>query len=373
MRGSLVCAHIRNPLARCTTGELPMTDRLQANAPSSPPPDRASAAPPPRCSSPRAPRSSPPTSNADLLAGPRTARPPCLDVRDDASVAAGVHGTRGRTSSSTARASCTTAPPRTRPTTDWDFGFDLNVKSMFRTIRAALPVMLERRRRLHRQHVLGLLVGHRRAEPLRLRHHQGRRDRPDEIRRGRLRQARHPLQRDLPGHRRIAVLARPRQGARRADGQPAEGDGAVRLPPADGPRRDRGRDRGAGDLSRLRRERLHHRAIPISSTAAGPASDRPATAPEPAATPGGYAAPAGLGVGHVHLRVADLGPRGRFLPRRDGLRAPGADARRCVPRGRGLSPPHRPATSGRARAARRPAGAIPGSTTRPSSIRRSPT
>ena len=27
---------------------------------------------------------------------------------------------------------------------DWEFGFDLNVRSMFRTIRAALPIMLER-------------------------------------------------------------------------------------------------------------------------------------------------------------------------------------------------------------------------------------
>lgn len=66
-----------------------------------------------------------------------------VDVRDDASVAAGVaqaqpdilfncagfvhHGSIERTSDS-----------------DWDFSFDLNIKSMFRTIQAALPAMLEK-------------------------------------------------------------------------------------------------------------------------------------------------------------------------------------------------------------------------------------
>ena len=38
---------------------------------------------------------------------------------------------------------------------DWDFSFDLNVKSMHRTIRAFLPGMLDKRRRRDRQHLLG--------------------------------------------------------------------------------------------------------------------------------------------------------------------------------------------------------------------------
>ena len=46
---------------------------------------------------------------------------------------------RNRTYCSTARASCIDATDA-----DWDFGFDLNVRSMFRTIRAALPGMIER-------------------------------------------------------------------------------------------------------------------------------------------------------------------------------------------------------------------------------------
>jgi 2-keto-3-deoxy-L-fuconate dehydrogenase len=36
---------------------------------------------------------------------------------------------------------------------DWDFSFDLNVKSMHRTISAFLPACW-RRRRQHRQHLL---------------------------------------------------------------------------------------------------------------------------------------------------------------------------------------------------------------------------
>ena len=36
---------------------------------------------------------------------------------------------------------------------DWDFSFDLNVKSMFRMCRAFLPGMLEAGQRKHHQHV----------------------------------------------------------------------------------------------------------------------------------------------------------------------------------------------------------------------------
>ena len=60
-------------------------------------------------------------------------------------------------------------------TKDWDFSFDLNVKSMHRTIRAFLPGMLEHGRRLDRQHRLGRLLGARHPEPLRLWRHARRR------------------------------------------------------------------------------------------------------------------------------------------------------------------------------------------------------
>ena len=64
------------------------------------------------------------------------------------------------------------------------------------------------RRRLHHQHVLGRFQRQGRAQPLRLRRVQGRRDRPDQGGGRRLRGARHPLQRHLPGHHRIALAAR---------------------------------------------------------------------------------------------------------------------------------------------------------------------
>jgi 2-keto-3-deoxy-L-fuconate dehydrogenase len=40
---------------------------------------------------------------------------------------------------------------------DWDFSFDLNVKSMFRMCRAFLPGMLDAGGREHHQHVFGSL------------------------------------------------------------------------------------------------------------------------------------------------------------------------------------------------------------------------
>ena len=55
------------------------------------------------------------------------------------------------------------------------------------------------RRRLHHQHVLGRFQRQGRAQLLRLRRVQGRRDRPDQGGGRRLRGARHPLQRHLPG------------------------------------------------------------------------------------------------------------------------------------------------------------------------------
>ena len=67
-------------------------------------------------------------------------------------------------------------------------------------------------RRLDRQHRLGRRLGARHPEPLRLRRHQGGGDRADQGGRGRLHQARHPRQRDLPRHDPVAV---PRPAHRR--------------------------------------------------------------------------------------------------------------------------------------------------------------
>ena len=73
------------------------------------------------------------------------------------------------------------------PDADLDVAIDLNVKAMIRTIRAVLPGMLERRRRRHHQHGLGRLQDEGRAEPLRLRAHQGGGDRAHQGGGGRLR------------------------------------------------------------------------------------------------------------------------------------------------------------------------------------------
>ena len=103
---------------------------------------------------------------------------------------------------------------------DWEFSFDLNVKSMHRTIKAYPPRHAGEGRRLDRQHRLRRRLGARHPEPLRLRRHQGGGDRADQGGRGRLHQARHPRQRDLPRHDPVAVprpahrRRRPRRRAR---------------------------------------------------------------------------------------------------------------------------------------------------------------
>ena len=68
----------------------------------------------------------------------------------------------------------------------FDFSFDLNVRAMYRMIRAFLPPMLEARRRLDHQRRVGGRQHQGRAEPLRLRRDQGRGDRPDQVDRRRL-------------------------------------------------------------------------------------------------------------------------------------------------------------------------------------------
>ena len=109
---------------------------------------------------------------------------------------------------SIAPASCTTATMLECSDADWDFSFDLNVKSMHRTIRAFLPGMLEKGggsivnvasaassvRGIPNRYVYGAS--------------QSGGDRPDQGGRGRFHPARRALQRDLPGHGR-EPLARP--------------------------------------------------------------------------------------------------------------------------------------------------------------------
>lgn len=79
--------------------------------------------------------------NADLLAG-LDCETYVIDARNDASVTAGVRKAKPNVLFNCAGfvhhgnvADATDA--------DWEFGFDLNVKSMFRSIRAVLPIMLD--------------------------------------------------------------------------------------------------------------------------------------------------------------------------------------------------------------------------------------
>ena len=101
-----------------------------------------------------------------------------------------------------------------------DFSFDLNVRAMYRVIARAPAADAEGGRRLDHQRRLGGVEHQGRAEPLRLHRDQGRGDRHDQVDRRRLHHPGHPLQRDLPGHRRVAVAA-PAHRARRpkASGQ----------------------------------------------------------------------------------------------------------------------------------------------------------
>ena len=83
---------------------------------------------------------------------------------------------------------------------DWDFSFDLNVKSMHRTHPGVPAGHAEEEERRDRQHLVRGVVDPRRARPLRLWRDQGRRHRADQGGRRRLHQAGHPGERDLPRH-----------------------------------------------------------------------------------------------------------------------------------------------------------------------------
>ena len=97
---------------------------------------------------------------------------------------------------------------------DWDFSFDLNVKSMHRTIRAFLPGMLAKGRGSIVNIASTVGASKSRAQPLRLRRDQGGGRRPHQGRGHRLHRQGHPLQLHLPRHHPDAVARRAHQGAR---------------------------------------------------------------------------------------------------------------------------------------------------------------
>ena len=143
---------------------------------------------------------------------------------------------------------------------DWDFSFDLNVKSMHRTIRAFLPGMLEKGggsivniasgassvRGIPNRYVYGAskaaVIGLTKSVAA------------DFIRKGVRCNAICPGTIESPSlDGRIETLSK-------SSGEPLdERAPGVRRPPADGPARQAGGDRRDRRLSRLRRERLRHR------------------------------------------------------------------------------------------------------------------
>ena len=143
---------------------------------------------------------------------------------------------------------------------DWDFSFDLNVKSMHRTIRAFLPGMLEK----GRGSIVNIASGASSVRGIPNRYVYGaskaavigltKSVAADFIRKG------DALQRHLPGHDREPVARRADRDLEQVE-RPVARDRApgVRRPPADGPARQAGGDRRDRRLPRLRRERLRHR------------------------------------------------------------------------------------------------------------------
>ncbi len=146
---------------------------------------------------------------------------------------------------------------------DWDFSFDLNVKAMHRTIRAFLPGMLAKGggsivnvasgassvRGIPNRYAYGAskaaVIGLTKAVAA------------DFIRKGVRCNAICPGTIESPSlDGRIEALSRS-SGEADQGGPPG-----LRRPPADGPPRQAGGSGRARGLSRLRRERLHHRADP---------------------------------------------------------------------------------------------------------------
>ena len=135
---------------------------------------------------------------------------------------------------------------------DWTTAFDLNVRSQFRLIKAFLPGMLERGKGsiINVASVVGSIQ-------------QGRRGRADQSGSGRLRHQRHPLQRDLPGHRAVAFAAGAHRGTIAGQWEiTGRSRGRLCGTPAHRPARSRGRGGRAGGLPGKRRVVIHHRDCP---------------------------------------------------------------------------------------------------------------
>ena len=172
-----------------------MTDRLKDKSRWSPPRGRASAAPSPKPSSPKAPTSSRPTSRRDKLKGLKAAKRAKLDVRSTEAVEAFAKAVDKEFGALDMLVNCRRlcAPGHACSTArekDWDFSFDLNVKSMHRTIKAFLPAMLKKGGGSIVNMSSGVSSIRGVPEPLRLRRHQGGGDRADQGGRRRLHHAR---------------------------------------------------------------------------------------------------------------------------------------------------------------------------------------
>jgi 2-keto-3-deoxy-L-fuconate dehydrogenase len=84
---------------------------------------------------------------------------------------------------------------------DWDFSFDLNVRAMYRMVKAFLPAMIASGKGgsiVNMSSACSSVKG--RAEPFHLRHQQGGSDWHDQVAGGRFHQAGYSRQRDLPRH-----------------------------------------------------------------------------------------------------------------------------------------------------------------------------
>ena len=156
---------------------------------------------------------------------------------------------------------------------DWDFSFDLNVKSMHRTIRAFLPGMLARAKESGKTcSIINISSGASSISGLPNRYAYGaskaavigltKSVAADFIRDGIRCNAMAPGTFRSPSWEdRVETLGK-------IGRQQGQGAGNVRRPPADGPGRRRRRDRADRGLSGRRRIGFHHRHRDVASTAA---------------------------------------------------------------------------------------------------------
>jgi len=136
---------------------------------------------------------------------------------------------------------------------DWDFSFDLNVKSMHRTLRAFLPAMLKN----GGGSIVNIssAVSSIRGVPNRYAYggHQGRGHRADQGGRRRLHRVRNPLQCDLPRHHTVAVVRRTCRGGCPKRGAISEsGAGRIYRPAANWTSGNHARSGGASSFPCLR-------------------------------------------------------------------------------------------------------------------------